>query len=87
MNIKEKREFPMWAKALVAGVFGAGGAGASMVPINYNAEAGYLAVQEAYPTATIETRSWRPYIHRVNDGGMLVIVETSMIDGSITDRW
>lgn len=87
MNTEEKKQFPMWAKALIVAVFGAGGAGASMVPINYNAKAGYLAVQEAYPGATIETRSWRPYIHRVNDGGALIIVETSILDGSIVDRW
>lgn len=88
MMRQKKREIPNWAKLLVASVIGAGGiGGASIVPINYKAQEGYNSVREAYPAAQIEVRTWRPYIFKVHQDNEVIVVETSIIDGAITNRW
>lgn len=90
VEIVKKKETPQWMKLALAALIAASSAGGvSFIPINYNAKVGYESVQEAYPDAMIEVRSWRPYIMKVKnrDGSVACIVETSLIDGTIIDRW
>lgn len=86
--LEEKKEIPTWAKMLFASSLGAGSIGGiTSIPINYGAQDGYVAVQGEFKEATIEVRTWRPYIFRVTDAdGKVTIVETSM-NGTIVDRW
>lgn len=79
---------PNWAKLLAAILVGGGGSiGGGSLPIHFNAEKAYNIVVEEYPGADVETRSWAPHSHKVHEGGAVIFVRTSPIDGEIVDMW